>query len=69
MCVAYNKYEGRTDLKWSQGEMIIVSNGSNIAKSGSRSAFFKAVEAIIIRWDAKVSYGEEVIDTSQRILP
>ena len=42
--------------------MIIVSNGSNIVKLGSRNACFKAGEAVIMRWDTNISCGEEGIE-------
>ena len=62
MCVSYDLDERGTDLRWSHAEVIIVSNGSNIVKLGSRNACFKAGEAVIMRWDTNISCGEEGIE-------
>ena len=69
VCVSYDLDEGGTDIRWSQGEVILFSNGSNILKTGARSECFKAGEAIIMRWDENVSREEEGNDPAQRLLP
>ena len=69
VCVAYDLYEGGTDLRWSQEGVILVSNCSNIVNQCERSACFKAGEAVIMRWDANVLCGEDGSESAQRIFP
>ena len=40
ICEKYTLDEGNTELRWSQGTVILVSNGSNIIKIGSRTACY-----------------------------
>ena len=54
LCVAYDMDEGVTSLRWSQGGVIIVSNGSNIVKPGTIIALFQAGDGVIISWYANV---------------
>ena len=42
VCVAYDMDEGGTEIRWSQGEVILVSNVSHIVKPVTRSSCFKA---------------------------
>ena len=69
MCVSCDWSEGGTELRWSHGGVILVSNSSNIVKIYSISAYCKAGEAVIMGWDANVSCGEKGIDSAQYLLP
>ena len=40
MCEKYTLDKGGTELRWSQGTVVEVSNGSNIVKPGARTAKF-----------------------------
>ena len=52
-----------------QGEVILVSNGSNILKPNARSACYKRGEAVMIKWDANKDRNEDISTSSQRLLP
>ena len=69
VCFEWNLEEGRTELRWSQGEVVDVSDGSNILKHGARSACYKKGEAVMIRWDEDKDRNEPSHVTSQRLLP
>ena len=45
--------DGRTELLWSQGEVILVSYGTKIPKKQGQQACYKSGEAVMIRWDRK----------------
>ena len=53
MCESYDLQEGGSELRWSQGKVMLISNGSNILKIGSCTACYKTIEAVLIRWDEK----------------
>ena len=38
ICEKYDLDEGGSELRWSQGEVILISDGSNIIKQGARTA-------------------------------
>ena len=69
VCEKYNLDEGGTELRWSQGTVVEVSNGSNIVKPGARTAKVKKGEAVLIRWDANPACNELVSTSAQRLLP
>ena len=69
VCLIYELDVGGTELRWCQGEVILISDGSNILKPGARTAKFKAGEAVRIRWDANIDRNEPVHTTAQRLLP
>ena len=52
ICEKYSLEEGGTELRWSQGKVILVSNGSRIFKIGSRTACYKKSETIMMYMDA-----------------
>ena len=53
----------------SQGEVIMISDGSNILKPGERTAKFKAGKVVCIRWDTNIDRNEPIHITAQRLLP
>ena len=57
------------ELRWSQGEVVDVSNGSNILKPGARSACYKRGKAALIRWDEDKDRKEPSHISEQRLLP
>ena len=69
VCFEYELEIGGTELRWSQGEVIMISDGSNILKPGARTAKFKAGEAVRICWDANTDRNEPIHITDQRLLP
>ena len=68
VCEKYVLEEGGSELRWSQGIVIKVSNGSNILKPGARTAKFKKGEGVLIRWDANAAHNELVSTSAQRLL-
>ena len=68
ICVEYTLIEGSTELRWSQGNVILASNGSHIIKLGSRTACYKKGEAVMICWDANPDRNEESTTSAQRIM-
>ena len=68
ICEKYTLVEGSTELRWSQGKVILVSNGSNIIKLESRTAYYKKGEAVMICWDANPDRNEESTTSAQRIM-
>ena len=49
VCHTWDLEEGGTELRWSQGEVIEISNGSNILKPGAHAACYKKGEAVMIK--------------------
>ena len=60
ICEKYYLEEGGTDLRCSQGEVVTISNGSNILKPGAHTAKLKAGEGVMIKWDTNEAHGEPV---------
>ena len=69
VCVLYNLDEGGSELRWCQGVVTAVSNGSNIVRTGSKTACYKAGEAVMIRWDENKARNEPSSESGQRLLP
>ena len=69
ICEKHNLLEGGSELRWSQGIVLEVSNGSNILKSGARIAKFKAGEGVHIKFDTIIAHNEPASIYSVRILP
>eukprot|EP00966_Prymnesium_polylepis_P257616 5951337-Prymnesium_polylepis.2 len=70
VCCNYELDGGGSELRWSQGEVILVSDGKNIpCPPPARTAMFKANEAVIIRWDANKQRKEVVTESAYRLLP
>ena len=68
VCEKYTLEEGGTELRWSQGTVVKISNGSNILKCGARTAKFKKGEAVLIKWDANPARNEIESTSAQRLL-
>ena len=51
ICLQYFLDDGRADILCSQGEVILLSDGTNIPKKQCRQACFKADEDVMIRRD------------------
>lgn len=49
ICFKWNLEESQTELRWSQGEVVDVSNGTNILKLGAYTACYKKGKAVMIR--------------------
>jgi hypothetical protein len=47
-----------SQLRWSQGLVILVSDGTNIVKIGARTACYNAGKVVMIRWDANPAMNE-----------
>jgi hypothetical protein len=71
VCHKYDLNDGSngSQLHWSQGVVILVSDGTNIVKIGSRTACYNAGEAVIIRWDANPVANEESTESIQCLKP
>ena len=69
VCEKYILDDGGTELRWSQGEVVSVSDGFNILKPGACRAKYKAGEAVMIRWDANIDRNEVASTSAQRLLP
>ena len=73
ICCNYELDNGGSEPRWCAGQVILVSDGRNIAK-GPRS-FYKEGEAVMMRWDAapdrkSMAYpqGEPVSESAARLL-
>lgn len=55
-------------MRWSAGEVILVSDGKNIIKPGTWRAHYKKGEAVMIRWDADEARKEPVSESSKRLI-
>ena len=69
ICECYDLEEGGTELRWSQGKVVLVSNGTNMLKPNARTACFKKGEAVMICWGANKERNEAVTVSTQRLLP
>ena len=68
VCFEWNLVEGGTELRWSQGEVVDVSDGTNILKPGARTACYKKGEAVMIRWDEDQDNNEPSHVSAQHLL-
>ena len=48
ICESYDLEEGGSELRWSQGKVVLVSNGMNIVKIGSRTTCYDTSEVVLI---------------------
>ena len=69
ICEKYNLLEGGSELRWSQGVVQEVSNGSNIVKPGAQTANFKAREGVCIKFDANIPHIKKSTIHSIFLLP
>ena len=69
VCFEWNIEEGGKKLRWSQGQVVNVSNGSNILKPGAWTSCYKNGEAVTIKWDEKKDGNELSYISSQCLLP
>ena len=69
VCFEWNLEEGGKELRWSQGQVVNVSNGSNILKPGARTSCYKNGEAVTIKWDENKDGNEPSHISSQCLLP
>ena len=68
VCHTWDLEEGGTELRLSQGEVIEISNGSNILKPGARSSCYKKGEAVMIKWDENKDKKQLSYESPQRLL-
>ena len=68
VCEQYDLEEGGTELRWSQGVVIAISDGNNMLKPGARTAKFKLGESVMIKWDANPDRNELSSTSAQRLL-
>ena len=53
ICCDYELKDGSgSEARWCAGELIAVSDGTNIIKIGAVTAKYKKGEAVMMRWDA-----------------
>ena len=64
MCCSHTLDGSGSELRWSQGKVTLVSNGSNMLK-GSKSAQYGAGETVMISWDACPERGEPATVSAQ----
>ena len=67
ICCDYELEEGGTEARWSAGEVILVSDGTNIIIPGKWRAKFKKGEAVMMRWDADAARNEVVTESAARL--
>ena len=60
---------GGSELRGSQGKVILISDGSNIIKQGARTACYKVGEEVLISWDANEERNESSLTSAQRLIP
>ena len=68
VCERYELDEGGSELRWSQGKLLSVSDDSNTLKPGARSACYARGEAVLIQWDENKVRNEPSTTSSQRLL-
>ena len=59
---------GTTDIFWSQGEVILVLDGTNIPNNQGWKACYKAEEAVMIRLEKNKEINEAVSELPQRLI-
>jgi len=70
VCCRYELAEGGAELRWCAGEVVTISNGSNIRKPPpARSAYFGPGEAVMVRWDANAARDEEESESTAQLPP
>ena len=60
---------GGSEARWCAGEVILVSDGTNIPIPGRDRAKYKRGEAVMMRWDADKWRGEKSTESAARLLP
>ena len=69
VCILYILDDSnKEELRWSQGEVIGISDGKNMIRCGHRTACYKKGEAVQIKWDKNATRDEESCVTVQRLL-
>ena len=68
VCLQYFLDDGRTEIYWSQEEVILVSYEANIPKKQVQQACYKAGEAVIILWEKNKEINAAVIEFPQSLL-
>ena len=68
VCDKYDLEEGGTEIRWSQGEVIAISDGFNMLKLGARTVKFKLGESVMINWDANPDRNERSSTSAQQLL-
>lgn len=67
ICCDYDLDEGGSEPRWCAGEVVLVSDGSNIPIPGKPRAKYKAGAAVMIHWDEP--QGESWKDSAVELLP
>ena len=69
ICCDYELKDGSgSEARWCAGEVIAVSDGTNIIKIGAVTAKYKAGKAVMMRWDARPDRKEVVTESAARLL-
>jgi hypothetical protein len=69
VCCTYILTEGGTEDRWSAGEVILVSDGSNIWDPEKARTRYKKGEGVVMRWDADEAREEPVSESAVKLLP
>ena len=69
ICCDYQLADGSEwEPRWCAGEVIAVSDGTNILKIGAVTAKYKKGEAVMMRWDARRDRNEVATESAARLL-
>ena len=67
VCFEFELDEGGKELRWCQGIVTQVSDGSNMLYQNARSKCYKKGEAVMIVWDAIVGVSDKY-ESTQKLL-
>ena len=59
---------GGSELRWSQGKVIKISDGANIIKQGVHPTCYNVGEAVLILWDTNEERNYTVSTSAKRLL-
>ena len=68
VCLKYFLDDGRTELRWIQGYVILVSDGEDIPKNQGVQACYKSRKAFMIRWGGNKETNESVSGLTHRLI-
>ena len=68
ICLQYFLDDGGTELRRSQGGVMLVSDGTNIPKKQGRKACYKAGKDVMIRWGKNKERNKAVSELPQSLL-
>ena len=68
ICEQYSLEKECNELRCSEGKVILVSNGFNIIKVGSKTACYTTNEVVMIFWDTNPGRNEVSMTSAQCLM-